>query len=103
MRTVPGLVCETSVLPGPTLYVGMDESEVERLIVEGLPEAEATVTTPRDPDDDSHFAAEVVSPAFADESLVDRHQKVYDALGEHMTTDIHAIEIRAYTPEEYEG
>jgi stress-induced morphogen len=80
----------------------MDEREVARLIEDGLPEADATVTTPRDPDDDSHFAAEVVSPAFEDESLVDRHQLVYDALGEHMTDDIHAIEIRAYTPEERE-
>ena len=81
----------------------MDESDVQRLIEDGLPDAEATVTTPRDPDDDSHFAAEVVSPAFEDETLVERHQQVYDALGEHMTEDIHAIEIRAYTPEEYEA
>ncbi|MEF8787232.1 MAG: BolA family protein [Haloarculaceae archaeon] len=80
----------------------MDTADVERLIEDGLRDAKATVTTPRDPDDDEHFAAEVVSPAFEDESLVDRHQKVYDALGEHMTDDIHAIEIRAYTPEEYE-
>lgn len=80
----------------------MDEADVERLIVDGLPDAKATVTTPRNPDDDAHFAAEVISSAFADQSLVDRHQRVYDALGEHMTDDIHAIEIRAYTPEEYE-
>lgn len=81
----------------------MDKADVERLIEDGLPDAQATVTTPRNPDDDEHFAAEVISPAFEDESLVDRHQKVYDALGEHMTDDIHAIEIRAYTPEEYES
>jgi acid stress-induced BolA-like protein IbaG/YrbA len=80
----------------------MDETEVERLIVAGVPDAEAAVTTPRDPDDDAHFAAEVISPAFEDESLVDRHQRVYDALGEYMTDDIHAIEIRAYTPAEYD-
>ncbi|WP_302081198.1 BolA family protein [Salinibaculum rarum] len=81
----------------------MDTTDVERLIEDGLPDAQATVTTPRDPDDDQHFAAEVVSSAFEDETLVDRHQKVYDALGEHMTDDIHAIEIRAYTPDEYES
>ena len=81
----------------------MDTATVERLIEEGVPEARAEVTTPRDPDDDAHFAAEVVSPAFAGESLVDRHQRVYDALDEHMTEDIHAIELTTYTPEEYEG
>ncbi len=81
----------------------MDKADVERLIEDGLPDAQATVTTPRNPDDDEHFAAEVISPAFENESLVDRHQKVYDALGEHMTDDIHAIEIRAHTPEEYES
>ena len=68
-----------------------------------MPEARAEVTTPRNPDDDAHFAAVVVSPAFAGESLVDRHQRVYDALDEHMTEDIHAIELTTYTPAEYEG
>jgi stress-induced morphogen len=81
----------------------MDTATVERLIEEGVPEARAEVTTPRDPDDDAHFAAVVVSPAFAGESLVDRHQRVYDALDEHMTEDIHAIELTTYTPAEYEG
>jgi len=81
----------------------MDTATVERLIEEGMPEARAEVTTPRNPDDDAHFAAVVVSPAFAGESLVDRHQRVYDALDEHMTEDIHAIELTTYTPAEYEG
>ncbi|MFT4922671.1 MAG: stress-induced morphogen [Haloarculaceae archaeon] len=80
----------------------MDTATVERLIEEGLRDADATVTTPRDPDDDDHYAAVVVSPAFEDESLVDRHQRVYDALDDHMTEDIHAIEIRAFTPEEFD-
>ena len=75
----------------------MDTATVERLIEEGVPEARAEVTTPRNPDDDAHFAAVVVSPAFAGESLVDRHQRVYDALDEHMTEDIHAIELTTYS------
>lgn len=78
----------------------MDTDDVAALITEGVPEATVEVTTPRHPDDDDHFAATVVSPAFEDESLVDRHQLVYDALGEHMTRDIHAIELETYTPAE---
>jgi len=83
----------------------MDTAEVERLIEEGIEDAEASVTLPRVPDEDhedAHFAAVVVSPAFAGKSLVQQHQLVYDALGEHMTGDIHAIELKTYTPEEYE-
>lgn len=78
----------------------MDTDEVETLIEEKLPEAEATVGTPRDPDDDRHFAVEVVSPTFEDETLVDQHQMVHDALEGRLTEDIHAIELRTQTPEE---
>ncbi|SFR58147.1 BolA family protein [Halogeometricum limi] len=84
----------------------MDTSEVERLIESGIEDAEATVSLPRVPDEnheDAHFAAVVVSPAFEGKSLVQQHQMVYDALGESMTTDIHAMELKTYTPEEYDA
>lgn len=80
----------------------MDTEDVAALIEAGIEDATAEVSTPRHPDDDEHFAAIVVSPAFEGKNLVDRHQVVYDALGEHMTTDIHAIELETYTPEERE-
>jgi stress-induced morphogen len=35
-------------------------------------------------------------------SLVDRHELVYDALGDRMTDDIHAVELKTYTPAERE-
>ncbi|SFR53243.1 transcriptional regulator, BolA protein family [Halogeometricum rufum] len=84
----------------------METSEVERLIEDGIEGAEASVTLPRVPDEDhedAHFAAVVVSPAFEGKSLVQQHQMVYDALGESMTTDIHAMELKTYTPEAYEA
>ena len=80
----------------------VNTDDVAALIREGVPEATVEVTTPRHPDDDDHFAATVISPAFEDESLVDRHQRVYDALGDRLTRDIHAIELTTYTPAEYE-
>jgi stress-induced morphogen len=80
----------------------MDTAEVERLIEAAIPDAEASVRAARHEEDEEHLAATVVSPAFADETLVDRHQMVYDALGEHMTTDIHALEVETYTPQERE-
>lgn len=83
----------------------MDASELEELIESEIEDAEATVTTPRVHHDeqagDPHYAAVVVSPAFEDVSLVDQHKMVYDAIGEHMTESVHAMEIETYTPEEY--
>jgi stress-induced morphogen len=80
----------------------MDPSDVERLIREGVPEARVRVTRARGEHDDDHLAALVVSPAFEGETLVAQHELVYDALEDHMTTDIHALEIETYTPAEFE-
>ena len=82
----------------------MNAADIEAAIEDGIAEAEATVSRPRAVDEqfeDAHYAALVVSPAFEGQSLVAQHQQVYDALGEAMTTDIHAIELKTYTPEEY--
>lgn len=47
-----------------------------------------------------HFNVEVVSDVFAGLNPIQRHRAVYAALGELMTTDIHALSIRARTPQE---
>ncbi len=83
----------------------MNAADVEAAIEAGIDDADATVTTPRAPDEeheDQHFAAVVVSPAFEGESLVAQHQRVYDAVGDAMTEEVHALEIKTFTPEEYE-
>jgi len=79
----------------------MNADDVERLIEQNLDDAEATVTHPRGAGDEDHLAATVVAPAFEDVPLVQQHELVYDALGDHMTTDIHALELKTYSPEEY--
>jgi len=76
---------------------------IEAEIETAIPEANATVRRARGPEDDDHLAATVVSPAFEGKTLVDQHQLVYDALDEYMTTEIHALELKTYTPDEYEG
>lgn len=45
-----------------------------------------------------HFDVEIASEAFAGLSPLARHRAVYDALGDLMATDIHALSIRARTP-----
>jgi BolA protein len=42
-----------------------------------------------------HFEVIIVADAFRDCSRIDAHKLVYGALGELMTTDIHALSIRA--------
>jgi stress-induced morphogen len=79
----------------------MDLEEIEDVIEAGIPDADAEVSQPRGPEDDDHLAAVVVSPAFEGQSLVEQHDMVYDALGDRMTTDIHALELKTYTPDEY--
>ncbi len=47
-----------------------------------------------------HFAVTIVSNQFADRATIARHRMVYDALGDMMQTDIHALSIRALTEDE---
>lgn len=47
-----------------------------------------------------HFHVAVVSTAFAGMPPLARHRAVYAALGEMMTTDIHALSIEASAPAE---
>lgn len=47
-----------------------------------------------------HYAVVVVSPIFAGKSLVERHRMIYDALGDTMRREIHALSIKALTPDE---
>lgn len=46
-----------------------------------------------------HFNLAIVSAAFAGMAPLARHRAVYAALGELMQTDIHAVSIRADTPD----
>ncbi|MEO6064809.1 MAG: BolA family protein [Lysobacterales bacterium] len=45
-----------------------------------------------------HFAVRIVSETFAGQGPLARHRAVYAALGELMTTDIHALTIDARAP-----
>jgi BolA protein len=47
-----------------------------------------------------HYQVIVVSPRFAGKPLMARHRMVYDALGNMMQKEIHALAIKAYAPDE---
>ena len=42
-----------------------------------------------------HFEVMIVSDIFRDRSRIECHRLIYEALGQLMTTDIHALSIRA--------
>jgi BolA protein len=50
-----------------------------------------------------HFQVLVVSPQFAALSRVEAHRLVYRALVSLMASDIHALEIKALTPQDWEA
>jgi BolA protein len=47
-----------------------------------------------------HFNVIIVSAAFVGKSLLQRHRLIYDALGETMRREIHALSIQALAPDE---
>lgn len=47
-----------------------------------------------------HYHVTLVAQAFEGQSLVQRHQQVYRALGDMMKDEIHALSINALTPTE---
>lgn len=53
------------------------------------------------PEGETHFTLLMVSDKFSGLSRIERHRLVHDALREELATRVHALAIRAYTPEEY--
>ncbi len=47
-----------------------------------------------------HFEVTIISTAFSGKSRIQRHRMVFDAVGDLMQTDIHALSINAFTPDE---
>lgn len=76
----------------------MTPEEVKQLIQAGLPDCEVTVTG-----DGSHFDAIVVGNMFEGMMPVKKQQAVYATVTEQITSGaLHALTIKAYTPEEWE-
>lgn len=50
-----------------------------------------------------HFTVMVVSERFRGLPVVRRHRLVYEAVGDLMTTDVHALSIQAFAPGENTG
>ena len=50
-----------------------------------------------------HFSILVVSDIFNKMTLINRHKLIYQSLDKYVTKEIHALQIKAYTEEEFEN
>jgi len=77
----------------------MDSRAIETLIEQGLPNSIVEVRT----DGSGHYEATVISSAFDGERSLRRHQMVYGTLGELVGGEIHALNLKTFTPEEWQS
>jgi len=75
----------------------MNASDIEKLIKDGIPDAEVTI---RDlAGDGDHYAATVIAESFRGKSRVQQHKLVYDALKGQMGGTLHALALQTGLPE----
>ena len=77
----------------------MDPVEITRLIEAGVDDAIVKVMS----GDNTHFEALVVAREFEGKRSIARHQLVYKCLGALVGNEIHALSIRALTPDEWQA
>ena len=76
--------------------MAMAATQIEALIREALPDAEVTITDLAG--DGDHYAARIVSAAFAGKTRVQQHKMVYEALGHRMGGELHALQLTTAVP-----
>ncbi len=75
----------------------MQADDIETMIKAAFPDALVEITDLRG--DGDHYAARVVSSAFAGMPRVKQHQAVYNALGGRMGGVLHALQLTTAAPE----
>ena len=75
----------------------LSTEDVKKLIESAFPDATVAVADMTGTSD--HFDIQVTSAEFAGKSRIDQHKMVQAALGEHLTTTIHAVQIKTSVPE----
>jgi acid stress-induced BolA-like protein IbaG/YrbA len=70
--------------------------KVKRYIEEGMSCAHVDVQG-----DGQHFEAIIVADEFRGKNRVQQHQRVYQALGDRMKAEIHALSMQTLTPEQW--
>jgi len=77
--------------------MAMAADEIETLIRTGIPDARIEIVDLAG--DGDHYEARVVAESFRGLPLVRQHQRVYQALGGRMGTELHALKLSTAAPE----
>ena len=75
----------------------MAADEIESLIRTGIPDAEVEITDLAG--DGNHYSARVIAESFRGLPRIKQHQRVYEALGGRMGTELHALKLTTAIPE----
>jgi len=78
----------------------IEVSQIMRTIQSAIPEADVQIANPSH--DGLHFDAIVISSFFKGKSLIEQHQMVMSALKKLFDSNLHALSLKTYTPEEWE-
>jgi len=76
--------------------MAMEAAVIEKLIRDSFPDAQISIDDLRG--DGDHYAAHIVSSAFAGKTRVQQHQMVYQALQGKMGTELHALALQTAAP-----
>lgn len=79
----------------------MTEQAIKGLIEGHLEGAQVFVTDTQGTGD--HFEAVVIAPQFTGISRLEQHRLVYDACGDHLTREIHALQLQTHSPDEWKS
>ena len=77
----------------------MEPSQIKQIIEAGIPGCEAMVSA-----DGSKYTAIVVSEVFEGKTMLAEQKMVYALMNEHIQSGaVHALTIKAYTPDEWKA
>ena len=77
--------------------MAMAAGDIEALIRAGIPDARIEIVDLAG--DGDHYEARVIAESFRGVPRVRQHQRVYEALGGRMGTELHALKLSTSAPE----
>jgi len=77
----------------------MNINSIKEKIKNFIPESKVEVKDTTGTGD--HFSVIVISDKFENINLVNRHKMIYESLSQYVTKEIHALQIKTYTEEEF--
>ena len=78
----------------------ISSEEIQTLIQKALPGAEVGIQDMTGTGD--HYQVLVVSAAFEGKTLLQQHQLVFNALRAALADKLHAVQLKTYTPQQWE-